>query len=53
MVDRASILVLASHSMELVEKSCNKIIRMEHGKIIDIREHTPQIPPHEVSAGHE
>ncbi len=53
MVDRASILVLASHSMELVEKSCNKIIRMEHGKMIDIREHTPQIPPHEVSAGHE
>ena len=32
MVNRASILILASHSMDLVEKTCNKIIRMEHGK---------------------
>ena len=41
MVDRASILVLASHSMDLVEKICNKIIRMEHGKIVEFREHSP------------
>ena len=53
MVDRASIMVLASHSMALVERTCNKIILMEHGKMIDIREHTPQILPHEVSTGHE
>lgn len=41
MVDRASILVLASHSMELVEKTCNKIIRMEHGRMVEIRENVP------------
>ena len=40
MVNRASILILASHSMDLVEKTCNKIIRMEHGKIAEIYENT-------------
>ncbi|MGL4766702.1 MAG: ABC transporter ATP-binding protein [Formosimonas sp.] len=34
MVDKAAILVLASHSMELIEKTCNKIVFLEHGKII-------------------
>ena len=40
MVNRASILILASHSMDLVEKTCNKIIRMEHGKIAEFYDNT-------------
>jgi lipopolysaccharide transport system ATP-binding protein len=41
MVNQASILVLASHSMDLVEKTCNKIVRMEHGKIVDALDNVP------------
>jgi lipopolysaccharide transport system ATP-binding protein len=41
MVNQASILVLASHSMDLVEKTCNKIIHMEHGKIVNILDDVP------------
>ena len=42
MVNQASILVLASHSMDLVEKTCNRIVRMEHGKIVEILDNVPQ-----------
>ena len=42
MVNQASILVLASHSMDLVEKTCNRIVRMEHGKIVEILDNAPQ-----------
>lgn len=41
MVDTASILVFASHDIDLIKKTCNKIITMEHGKIIDISSHIP------------
>lgn len=41
LVDSASILVLASHDMSLVEKTCNKIVRMEHGKMVEFRDHVP------------
>jgi lipopolysaccharide transport system ATP-binding protein len=34
MVDNASILVLASHSPELIENVCNRKIQLEHGKIV-------------------
>ena len=34
----ASILVIASHSYELLEKLCNKIIFLDKGKIKEIRE---------------
>jgi lipopolysaccharide transport system ATP-binding protein len=34
LVDQAKILVLASHSPDLVRRSCNRILRMEHGFII-------------------
>lgn len=40
MVDRASILVLASHSMELIKRTCNKIYYMEHGSIVKVVENT-------------
>lgn len=40
MVDKASILVIASHSMDLVKQTCTKILRMEHGKIVEIIDNT-------------
>jgi lipopolysaccharide transport system ATP-binding protein len=33
LVDRTPILVVATHSMELVEKACTRMIRLEHGRI--------------------
>lgn len=35
-VDRAKILVLASHSDELIRKNCNKLMRLEHGQIVGV-----------------
>ena len=32
-IENASILVLASHSMEMIEMFCNKIVKLDHGKI--------------------
>jgi ABC-2 type transport system ATP-binding protein/lipopolysaccharide transport system ATP-binding protein len=37
-VRKAGILVLASHSIELVRKLCNKAILMEHGRIVFLGE---------------
>lgn len=34
MVDRSNILVIASHSRQLIEKCCTRAIWLEHGKII-------------------
>ena len=34
LIDNSSILVLASHDPELINNVCNRIIHMEHGKII-------------------
>lgn len=34
MVERSPILVLASHSIELIKKICNKTYSLEHGKIV-------------------
>lgn len=36
LVDRAKILVLASHSDAMIRENCNKIMRLEHGKIMGI-----------------
>jgi len=36
-VDRAKLLVIASHSPEVIEKTCTRVIHLEHGKIVDIR----------------
>jgi ABC-type polysaccharide/polyol phosphate transport system ATPase subunit len=33
-INRAGILVLASHSVDLVRKLCNKAVMMEHGRLI-------------------
>lgn len=35
-VAQASILVLASHSLELISKFCNKAALMEHGKVLQV-----------------
>lgn len=34
-LDRAGIVVLASHSRPLIDRICNRQIRLEHGRIID------------------
>lgn len=39
-VEKAAILVIASHSPELVAKVCNRAFRLEHGKIVE--EFNPQ-----------
>jgi lipopolysaccharide transport system ATP-binding protein len=33
LVEKTQILVIASHAKELLEKNCNRIIWLEHGKI--------------------
>ena len=36
MVDAASILVMASHSEDIVRSLCNVIVRLEHGHVVDV-----------------
>jgi ABC-type polysaccharide/polyol phosphate transport system ATPase subunit len=33
LVEQASILVLASHSEEIIADMCNVVVRMEHGEV--------------------
>lgn len=35
-VAKSGILVLASHSPKLIEKECNRVIHMEHGRIVEL-----------------
>ena len=35
LVDGASILVIASHDLGLINKICNRAFRMEHGRIVE------------------
>ncbi|SCY20983.1 lipopolysaccharide transport system ATP-binding protein [Nitrosospira sp. Nl5] len=47
-VDESSVLVIASHSPELISKVCNRAFRLDHGKIIeefDPRQKTMSSPP--------
>jgi lipopolysaccharide transport system ATP-binding protein len=37
LVDRSKLLVIASHSHEVIEKTCTRVIHMEHGRIVDVR----------------
>lgn len=41
LVNSASILVLASHSEEIIESLCNVIVRLEHGEIQSIERRSP------------
>jgi ABC-type polysaccharide/polyol phosphate transport system ATPase subunit len=34
-VSKSGILVLASHSPELIAKECNRVIHLEHGRIVE------------------
>lgn len=34
LVDRTPILVIATHSMDLVQRTCSRVLRLEHGKIV-------------------
>jgi lipopolysaccharide transport system ATP-binding protein len=34
-VSKSGILVLASHSMDLIRKECNRVVRLEHGRIVE------------------
>lgn len=40
-VAKSGILVLASHSMDLIQKECNRVVHMEHGRIVDAYALTP------------
>jgi lipopolysaccharide transport system ATP-binding protein len=37
LVDRAKLLVIASHNPEVIQHTCNRVIHLEHGKIVDDR----------------
>ena len=32
---KSGILILASHSPELIAKECNRVIRLEHGRVVE------------------
>ena len=34
MIERSSIMVLASHSDELIRKMCNRVILLNHGRVV-------------------
>ena len=36
LVDQAKILVLASHSPEVIKENCSKVIRLEHGRVAGV-----------------
>lgn len=36
LIDSAKILVLASHSDDMIRKNCNKVIRLVHGHIVEV-----------------
>ena len=37
MLDQAKILVLASHDEALIQKMCNRLMRLDHGKLVEFR----------------
>lgn len=47
-VSKSGILVLASHSMDLIAKECNRVVHMEHGRIVDAY----ALTPNEEGTGH-
>ena len=46
-VDKANILALASHNLEMIEEVCNKVVLMEHGKIKQIGSPAEILPVYE------
>lgn len=41
LVDNAKILILASHSLDLVRQRCNRIVYLDHGRIASVEEVAP------------
>lgn len=41
MINKAKILVLASHDDSLIRKNCNKIMKLEHGNMLELSEVKP------------
>ena len=46
LVEKSAILVIASHSKDLISKMCNRAFMLEHGRIID--EINPSNPPEKI-----
>lgn len=38
MIEQSSVFVIASHSPELLARVCNRVIRLEHGRIVEVIE---------------
>lgn len=38
LLGRTKVLIVASHNEHIISKSCNKILRLEHGKIVEFRD---------------
>jgi lipopolysaccharide transport system ATP-binding protein len=54
LVDQAKILVLASHDHELIRRNCNKIVRLDHGRIAvvdDLDAALPASPAQALASG--
>ena len=51
LVDRTPILVMATHSMDLVKKVCTRTIRLEHGRIIRDEEVIARSPEMQIVSG--
>ncbi|MFV3074452.1 ABC transporter ATP-binding protein [Niveispirillum fermenti] len=43
LIDRASLMVIASHSRDLIERLCNKVAVLEHGRVVEFGPVTPAL----------
>jgi ABC-type polysaccharide/polyol phosphate transport system ATPase subunit len=41
LIDRSSLMVIASHSRDLIQRLCNKVAVLEHGRVVDFGPITP------------
>jgi lipopolysaccharide transport system ATP-binding protein len=49
LVEQSAILVIASHSEDLIRRMCNRVIRLEHGRVTaDYRIEKPRLAAHSV-----
>lgn len=51
LVDRAKILILASHDEKLIRKNCNKIMRLSHGQMLGLEAMPQVVAASETSSG--
>lgn len=43
LIERSSLMVIASHSRHLIERLCNKVAVLEHGQLVDFGDLTPSL----------